>query len=191
MIGAVVVLILLGVGGYLVLGNKKAPSAVNAPANQEQNTGIVGSIKDAIMGGQSITCDYTDATGKKIVAFTKNGQVRTDITSSNPDEAGSVIIKDKKMYYWTAKGGFVMEIPDTTVTPGTTDPNAMNQDEVMENLENYKQYCKPGTVDDSMFVVPANIKFQDMSKTMQQAMPSGVDRAQVEDLMKKYTTPTQ
>ena len=44
-----------------------------------------------------------------------------------------------------------------------------NSADTLAELEKYKDSCKPTVVADSMFVPPADVKFQDLSKMMQQS----------------------
>ena len=198
-ISAVVVVILLG-AGYMILGNKKsAPGASQTAAPTTTESSVISSIKDALAGGQSLQCNYADEDGRTTAAYIKNGMVRADMTASKPEESGSVIVKDKKVYFWNAQGGFMMEMTDEMMEQGekTAKESTQGQDTIA-NLEKYKESCKTATVDDSLFTPPANVKFQDMSSMIKNAMPSGTkampsgyDQKQVEELMKQYQAPSE
>lgn len=198
-IAAVAVVILLG-AGYMILGNKKsAPSSSETAAPTTTESSVISSIKDALAGGQSLECKYADEDGRTTAAYIKNGMVRADVTASKPEEAGSVIIKDKKMYFWNAQGGFMMEMTDEMMEQGEEAAKESTQgQDTIANLEKYKESCKAGVIADSMFTPPANVKFQDMSSMIKNAMPSGTkampsgyDQKQVEEMMKQYSNPSQ
>ena len=103
-----------------------------------------------------------------------------------------------------------MAMPEITVTPGagsaTSAPNQGQQ--TLSSLEQYKNSCKPAAISDSEFDLPKDVKFQDLSKMMPsggammqktttpsasgtQTAPTGMSKQQIEDMMKKYVTPTQ
>jgi len=162
-IGVVVVVLLAGVG-YMVMSKSGGSSFT--------------SIQDALTRSLSLECSFTDETGRQTKSYMKGGAVRADFTSSKPEESGSVIVKDKKMYSWNAQGGFMMELPDESDVQTTTEPGAPNQaGNMMESLEKYKESCKPAVVSDSLFTPPSNVNFQDFSKMMPQVpqLPTGAD----------------
>ncbi len=188
-LGVIVVIVLLGVGGFLVMNKKKVD--VVAPQTSESQTAadVIASIKDAFTNGTSFECTYTDE-GRTTKTYVKNGMVRAEITSSKPEQAGNTIIKDKKMYFWNSMSAFMMTIPDVTTTPGPS--GTVNTDDLIENMEKYKDSCKMASVSDDLFTPPSDVKFQDMS-SMMKAAPSGAgtaDQKQIEEMMKKYLTPT-
>lgn len=190
----VIVIILIAVGGYMFLGKSKTPLSTG----QDQQGNVITSIRDALSKSVSLKCEYADQDGRKTVAYIKNGAVRADITSQDANEAGSVIVKDKKIYFWNAQGGFMMEVPDVTPEPGTAKTEGMQGQDVIENLEQYKESCKAQVVSDSLFNLPGNVKFQDFSKMFQMptstnsnsAQPT-IDPKQYEELMKQYSNPQE
>jgi hypothetical protein len=118
-------------------------------------------------------------------AFIKNGAIRTDTTDPNPERSGSMIMKDKKMYMWTNKEGYVMEIPDVTPAEGSTaDTTTSESEDIMKDLEEYKDHCKTSVVADSLFTPPGDVNFQDMSKM--QGMPGAGDDAEMQKMMEQY-----
>lgn len=195
-VAVVIVLIFLGVGGYLMLGkNGNQTSKLPSNAKEEStDSNAITSIQDALSKSMSLECTYSTPEGVSVVAHIKNGMVRSDITGKTAQETSSVIIKDKKMYYWNSQGGFVTEIPDISVTPAAGQDKVTNADSTLTALEQYKNYCKNASVSDSLFVLPTGVKFQDMSSMMKPSgvvVPSGADKAQYEEMMKKYANPTQ
>lgn len=175
---ALVVLIAGGIFYYLNM-NGKSILPVNNP---------VTSIKDALMHSVSMECEYKDAEGRSTKAYIKNGAIRTDVVDpTNTNASGSFILKDKKMYTWHDKEGYVMTIPDVTPSEGETSDTATNESEnIMKDLEEYKDNCKTSIVSDSLFNPPADVKFQDMSKMMESGLPSSGDNADVQKMMEQY-----
>lgn len=167
---ALVILVILAGAGYMVVGKKGSPGT-SSPSTQGGN--IFTSIKDALSKSLSLECSFTDETGRQTKAYMKAGAVRSDFTGKTPEESGSVIMKDKKMYFWNAQGGFMMEVPDVTPEPGApeTKETPAGVGDVVGTLEKYKESCKPAVVSDSLFTPPANVTFQDFSKMIQQALP--------------------
>lgn len=126
-IAVVALILILGVGGFLLVGKSKAPTqsqTTSAQPTQPTQNNIFTSIKDALSKSISLQCSFTDETGRKITSYIKNGAVRADIVATDPKQSGSVIVaKDKKVYFWNGKQGFVMVMP--SVSP--TQPAAMEK----------------------------------------------------------------
>lgn len=190
-IAIIVGLLIIGAGGaYLVMRHTNTPMQ-SASKVAPTSSGMFSSIQDAIARSINLRCDYT-YNDIHTVAYIKNGEIRSDVTSStNPQANGSVIIKvkDKKIYYWNSQGGFVMDMPEMTVTPNpTTGSTGSSASNTMSDLEKYKESCKSATVADSLFVLPANIAFKDMSQMIHamptSAMPTGSQTG-------GYAVPTQ
>ncbi len=186
-IAIIVLILILGVGGFLLVGKSKAPSQSQTtgaePTKPTQNN-IFTSIKDALSKSISLQCSFTDESGRQITAYIKNGLVRSDIVATDPKQSGSVILaKDKKVYFWNGKQGFMMVMPSVEPTQpaamektptGTTSSGNEAQD-MMAAMEKYKNSCKPAVVADSEFTPPTDVTFQDMSKMMQPqvTLPAG------------------
>lgn len=156
---------------------KQEPSMAKSPATNS----IFGSIQEALSKDLTLQCNFTDQSGKQTTSYIKHGQVRADIVSSDPKQSGSVVVKDKKVYFWNSTIGMMMNLPDeaetagmvkqaTGVTPGATNEGG----DMLAALEKYKDHCKPAVVDDSLFTPPANVKFQDLSKMMPSGAPTGM-----------------
>lgn len=164
----VVLLALLGFGAFKFLGSK---SSTMTTGSQTSGGNVFTSIKDALSKSISLQCEY-DQNGVKTTAYIKAGAIRSDTTGKTPEESGSAIIKDKKMYFWNSQGGFMMEFKDDGTTPSTAPSNAGEKpQDIMNSLEQYKDSCKPAVVSDSLFTPPANVKFQDFSQLMK--VPTG------------------
>lgn len=197
-IGLAVVVVLLLVGGFFFMSkNNKMGQSTNLATN---SANPISSIQDALAQHMSLQCDYTTPSGTKVVAYVKNGMIRSDVSGKNPEESGSTIIRDKKIYFWNSTSAMMMDMPDISVTPAAGQDKVTGNQTSLSALEQYKSYCKNAAVSDSLFVLPTGVKFQDTS-SMMKMMPSGIKvptgssnsmtQQQIQDAMKKYQTPSQ
>ena len=173
LIGLVVILLVGGGVGFVVMSKKGTPATPGTSQTSTTGGNVFTSIKDALSKSLSLECMFTDEDGRQTKAYVKAGAVRSDFTGKIANESGSVIMKDKKIYFWNAQGGFMMEVPEETPAAGepTTKETPGGVGDIMETMEQYKESCKPAVVADSLFTPPANITFQDFSQMMQQAAP--------------------
>lgn len=178
----IIVLVLLGIGGYFYLSSKgKVPTS--GLGNNTNN--IFSSIKDALSKSISLKCVYKNEQGVETTTYIKNGAVRVMTTESgDTEQPNNFIIKDKKMYMWSDvnKTGFAFSVPDSTSTtpyPTAKEDNTMfspeksnsqDQESVLAEIEKYKDACKAETIADSMFSIPTDVKFQDMDALQEQMM---------------------
>jgi len=205
--GFVILVVLAVGGGFLLMKGKPVAPQTGVSVTQvpkEENKNVFTSIKDALSKSLSLNCSFTDDTGRVTKSFIKNGAVRADFTGKTLQDTGSVIVKDKKMYVWTAdKKGFTMELTDEQLsgkavsTGSATNTTVPQQSNILADLEKYKNNCKSGVVADNLFVPPTDVTFSDLTQLMK-AVPtgaqgtapgtsdSGVSQQQIDDLMKKY-----
>ncbi len=115
--------------------------------------------------GGSYKCTYTMEQGFKVTTYVKNGKMRTEI----PLESGDTNISlytDNKVYQWSAKEkqGIFMAIEEAKKQPGT---EVQDPDKYLEEIKNkYKPDCQNMNLADSLFAVPKDIQFQDLSKAL-------------------------
>ena len=197
-VAAIVVVALLALGGFFFLNKNNTAMQTPSMEEKQEESNVISSIQDAIMNNMSLECTYTSPEGTNVKAYIKSGKVRSEISGKTAAESSNAIIMDKKMYFWNAQGGFVMTIPE--ITPGATNPTPNQGQSTLDSLEQYKSSCKQANVSDSVFELPANVKFQDMSKMMpsgvmapsgSQTAPTGVSQQQIEEMMKKYQNSAQ
>jgi len=160
----VAVVLLALVGGFIFLKSKS--SDTGPTGSQSANKSIFNSVKDALTQNLTISCEFTDETGTLVKSYIKNGAVRITSTGDTVAKSGEIIMKDKKMYIWdtATKEGFVYDI---SREEGTTDTQKSNSDSYLDMIDKYKDYCKVATVADSFFTPPADVKFQDMTKFLE------------------------
>lgn len=175
----VIVILLLAGGGvaYYKFAHKDAEPSMMG----EEHGGVFGSIQEALTKNLSLQCSFSSDEGVATMAYIKSGAVRVD-TNTGKSDAASMIMKDKKIYYWQVaqKTGTLMTVPSITLTPaptstavkptGTAEDNGQN---ALTMLEKFKDSCKVMAVADSLFTPPSDVKFTDMSEMMRTMMPSG------------------
>lgn len=168
--------LLVGGGAFFAISSSKKGTPASNSSNPVGNT--FSSIKDALSKSVSLQCNFTDETGRKTTSYIKNGAVRADIEAQKAEESGSVIVKDKKMYFWNKTSAFMMDLSATEVTGTPGASQAENeQQSLMNSMEKYKESCKPAVVSDALFTPPSDVKFQDFSQMMkdaQKVMPSAM-----------------
>lgn len=198
----VIILILIGGAAVAFMNTRSTGSTPEAGKPGGSKSNIFSSIQDALSKNLVLKCDIKTPEGSKTTTYIKAGKIRVDTTGKTADAAGSVIMKDNKMYFWNDQGGFMMEFNLSDIEKNTQDnaqqTNVQDPKEYLSMIEKYKDSCSPAAVDDSLFVPPANVKFQDLSKLIK-AIPSGanssgaqgVNQTQIEELMKQYSQPQE
>lgn len=136
------------------------------------NEDIVSSIKDAIAGGKSVVCEYKDDSGYQVKGYIKNGMVKQEVVASSSAKSGSVVIRDKKIYFWNSSTAYVMDLPedDAKDVKKVTDEISSDPDQAVSQLDKFKKDCRYADVDEKEFVLPTNVKFRDIS-VIQKSMP--------------------
>jgi len=196
----VIVVLLLAVGGYFMT---QKSSNLSMNSNSAGSNSPFTSIQDALSKSLSLQCTFTDDEGRETKTYIKAGAVRTDFTGTKSAESGGMIMKDRKMYTWNSdsKEGFMMEIPEVSITPSQTEKTTTytgtgkksgkdaNPADALAMIEKFKDSCKPGTVADSLFTPPTDIKFNDFSNMMKQfTQPTGgaMNEESLKNLMEQY-----
>jgi len=129
---------------------------------ETEKKGVFESIKDAMSKSLSLQCDYTSGNVKSTV-YIKGKSLR-----SETDTQGSkvyAILKDNKLWSWSSKdkNGIIMDLTDTQ---NQAAGGQKSSDDLVNEVEKYKENCKQTVVSDSLFNPPNNITFQDLSQLM-------------------------
>lgn len=117
--------------------------------------------------GGSYKCTYTMEQGLKVTTYVKNGKMRTEI----PLEVGDTNISlytDNKVYQWSTKEkqGFFMSVEEAKQQPNT---EVQDPDKYLEEIRRkYQPDCQNMDLPDSLFRVPTDIEFQDLSQLLNQ-----------------------
>ncbi len=173
---AAVVIVFLLAGGAVYL--KLSKTAVN-PQNQTANASPtpkptqagkspMKSLIDLLSQNQSLHCTFNNTTANGGVyqgtIYVANGNMRGNFstTENNKETFANVIRKENETYVWTnnSKTGFKMTVSIQDLSNNTQANQYVNSSEKI----NYS--CFPWTVDNSMFIPPANIQFTDVTSLM-------------------------
>ena len=205
-----VIVLLLAIGGYY-LKTKQSSSAL--PGNQTTKEAVseAGEFAKAIESGKPTICTMTK--GDSSMEYSIKGKsMRMNSTTTLKDDSGAsnttvghMINDTKYLYIWDdkTKQGSKMVIPTEEETKAMAEkakdyqkntpqsPKFESQADY-DNLKNegYIINCKSGSVDDSIFTPPTDVKFIDPS-AMMKAIPSPdangkYDMSKLQDLQKQY-----
>jgi hypothetical protein len=169
----VLALIVLGAGAYFTLGNKGGQGPKGGPsASQNQGPAPQNSpktLKDLLASSISQKCTFTNTTEDASttmdgVVYTSGGKIRGDFTSKTQEKTyvTHIVVENKTNYMWMddEKAGYKITIDETTATP-STEGQQTNTAVDMNKSFDYK--CSPWVADNSLFAVPTNVTFADMS----------------------------
>lgn len=168
-----VLIILLGIGGYLIFGKSKTTTQNTQTTPQTANTGnstIQNSITDLFTGGATKQCtfDVKGSTGgsTKGTVYVSGNKAYGDIAMTSNGKASTMYLirNDTTFYIWgdSLPSGVKM----------TMDVNEMakkmqgGQYSSFNPSEKADVNCTNWSVDESKFTPPSNIKFMDASGMM-------------------------
>jgi hypothetical protein len=174
--GVVIVLLIALGGGYMMMNrNSEAPAATSentspAPEAQASVTTEKSSLKNFMSMQGDRQCQFNDPeTGNSGTVFLNSGKMRGDFSSTvNGKVTASHMINDgKDAYIWMddQTTGFKTNLEAIEKMSGQT---GVQQTVDINKQVDYK--CTGWTPDPVKFAVPTEIKFQDMSKMMEDAM---------------------
>lgn len=171
--GAVIFVILLGGGGFMLMNrsqktipltesNTQTAAKPNTPKTEKM------SLKGLLTAANNQTCIYSDPTAKSSGnVYTSSGKMRGDFyTNSGSQSAGMHMMSDgTSIYTWmdNSKTGYKISMASVE----KFNESAQVQQSVDMNKVNYS--CSPWTVDPGVFSTPTDITFQDFSKMMEDA----------------------
>jgi len=144
---------------------EEEPTKAQEPKNeaQEQETASPTSLS---LGG-SYRCTYTLEEGFKVTTYIKNGKMRTEMPVGDDDTNISLYINEK-VYQWSEKEkqGIFMSVEEAKKQPGT---EVQDPDEYLEEIKNkYRPDCRNMDLADSLFLLPEDVQFQDLSEALKQ-----------------------
>ncbi len=180
---AILAVLAIGGGAYVMTKNKKAPAVDNTNtqanakadqnANENANLGVnanenakKGSLRSFLGLGQNMKCTYSSTTKDGVSAsgtfyIGANGDMRGDFETKVGAQApivNNMIVKGGISYVWSGTQGAKMSVPaaDTKATV----PEASKG---MEQLDAQMDYnCTPWVLDASKFTPPAGVNFMDL-----------------------------
>ena len=167
-IGVAAVIIVGGIGLWFA-SPREASQAVTASEKESSS----GSLAALVQRGGSWTCSVThssDQDSTKGKVYVSDGKIRGDFTSTVPNVGpveSHMIADGQSVYVWSSMMQSGMKMPQTET--GGKD-SAMNHQDFYN--QDYDYTCEPWTTDASMFAVPSDVTFNDMSHMMPPATPS-------------------
>lgn len=168
----VIFLIALGLGGFFLMSKKtvtpETKKVITKQTTPKKPVPEMKSIKDLLVSGAPQQCSYTDATTTANISGTSYiaaGKIRGDFTTTTDKTTttGHMIIDGKTSYLWMdgQTTGFKMSFDPTSVaTPSAKESQGIDPNKAMNFT------CSGWTVDSSVFVPPATIKFTDAAALM-------------------------
>lgn len=200
-IGGIVVLLLAG-SAYAMQNKKTSPGQ---PQSAKESVNEASQFANAIESGKPTICTMTKGTNLMEYSI-KGKKMRIKTTTTQADDKGTPkttiahMVSDEKYFYtWddTTKQGSKMSLaipsasPTASIAPLETAPkfDSAKDYDTLKN-EGYTINCKAGTIDDSVFTPPSDVKFFDPTEMMK-AFPSpkadgSFDQKQLEELQKQY-----
>ena len=167
-VGIVIAIILIALAvWYFMSGRSKQSTMSDTETNLEQTaSGDQKSLKELMALNKSQKCSYSDSTNQGTIYFA-DGKMRGDFTT-NLDTGQTVtshmMVDGEYMYNWSdaTEGGMKIKIDANQTTQSQSQQNAVD----VNKPGNYN--CGSWSADNSMFMMPTNIKFQDFSNMMPQ-----------------------
>ncbi|TXH05027.1 MAG: hypothetical protein E6R05_02390 [Candidatus Moraniibacteriota bacterium] len=198
----VLVLILLAIGGYFYMNNKKTDSPQSVVEQVKEATQWAA----AIASGKPTLCAMTKGEDKMDYLIKGKKMKATMVTTVESKKLTSYMVNDEKYLYMWEDGkevGTKMAIPteeetkkmadyaqeDTKNMPDTPSFDSESGFDSLKN-EGYTIKCDGSSSTDADFVPPQNVKFTDLSE-MTKAIPSPnssgeYDMKALEEMAKKY-----
>jgi hypothetical protein len=137
-----------------------------------------GSMNDLLARDKSLECQITtidNSVASEGTFFVADEKIRGDFITESPDLEGSsvssIIIVDGTMYVWTEIGGESFGVKSQLQTTSETDIQTQEPVGLDERVKYSCQKWEP--VDQSIFIPPTDVLFQDMSQVLQGGMEYG------------------
>lgn len=171
---AVIILLLLGVGGYFLFSKNQLPSqnqTSNTTSGQE-NGSAMNSLVDLLAGGQNTTCTFSSPVDEngysgKGTVYISSGNMRGDFETTQDGKVTnmSMIRKGNDNYIW----GDGMETGmKMTLSPEDLKGETNEASKYVDLNKKVDYKCNPWGVDQSKLTPPSNVKFTDFSKMMEE-----------------------
>lgn len=185
----VAVLIILALGGFLFMNNKStntgsqvSPTKSTPQENTTKKTNEQKSLKDLFSLGVAQECSYKDEMGNGGVVYMTNGKMRGDFSSVTKDQTikSHMVTDGKTSYIWMDNQamGFKMSME----AAGQTSPDKINTQGSVDINKKGNFSCKPWVVSSSLFELPSNIKFTDLSDLQKSPSTSEGSQGGVQDM---------
>jgi len=170
MIGVTVaILLLLGIGGYVMMGKKTGQEPIVAEQNSPTPGKQSGSLRQLLSGGVAQKCTYSSGETQGTV-YVGGGKMRGDMvtTTDATTTVSHVIVDGTTSYIWMdgQTTGYKMSWDTTTPAPtGNAGQTGFDPD------SNVDYDCGVWVSDASMMAMPAGVTFAEMGKLV---IPTGM-----------------
>jgi len=186
----IAILLLAAAGGsyYLFFMNKTSQSQ---PSDSEDimmdesgdqvPLGGVKSLSELLKLNVAQTCTYKNTQdGSEGSVYVSGGKVRVSFVSEMDGKVtdSNVIVKDSKTYIWNEgeTQGYVFAAEESSMNDSNTPKEESENEPQNFNMDDQVDYkCSVWVGDDSMFELPVNVDFKDMSKMVEDAMQESKD----------------
>ncbi len=187
---AVIAVVLVGVGGFLVFGSGD-DSGEDTQTNTSEERTENSSFNQLFARGENGKCtyDYTDEAGNRSygTAYFSGDKMFGDFTNETADgntNRANVIREGDVQYVWDPGSG---EGYKSNVS-ASTEETQKEQSEAIDPDENYEFKCVSWTVDSAMFEVPSDVTFTDIGAQLQEAQEEA--QQAVEEACSSIADPT-
>jgi hypothetical protein len=164
------ILVLLGAIGYIVARSNKLHTTNSASSSQMvEDGGSKKSLKDLLSLGAAQKCTYDGG-----VVYVSSGKMRGDFEVKTDESTmkSHVIVDGKTSYFWTEGTGMGVKFvadDDLDASDSTTNEDGVYGSLDAETPMNY--VCSAWIVDNSLFALPTDVDFSDMSTLMPSTAP--------------------
>ncbi|MEM3153954.1 MAG: hypothetical protein QW165_00085 [Candidatus Woesearchaeota archaeon] len=116
--------------------------------------------------GKPVKC-VLDQKGQTVTIYMKGSKMRMD---TMPADAHGIYTQDV-MYTWKGDQGMMMRMDDVKRMSAQAgqEYRPKTQEEIVASAQQSNVKCEAAMIDESIFVPPSNIQFQDLSDMMKQA----------------------
>lgn len=171
-VAAIVIILILGVGAFLMMGKSKqaSQSTTAMPEAKQEETSQKGSIKGLLAAGKNAMCtfSYSDTQGETSGTIYVSGKkMNGDFTTKTTDGKqmdNHMVQDDTYIYSWSSAipQGTKMKIPsEEMASPSPASSGAKTEGVDLNKNVDYK--CSPWDADNSKFVPPSSVTFMDIS----------------------------
>lgn len=118
----------------------------------------------ALEEGVNLVCKYKVENGLEFTTYIKGRLIKTTVNVN--DDINHSLFRDDKVYQWSEKQkrGFVMSIEEAKKQPNT---QIEDPDKYIDEIKvKYKPDCKKVALPDSIFAIPSDVQFEDLSKLL-------------------------
>lgn len=195
---------------FLTGCNKAEPNSTDIPAEvsetqtEAQLQTEAQKISNAMQSGEKLQCTIVqEETNERITYLVQGKNFKISGLTENMEEGqtGFVVSDGVSFYSWLEpkNEGVKMTIPseeelDAQMEKLQMDIPELDSEEAVERYEDdgYRITCDPASFDNSEFIPPLTVKFQDVDAMMQQGLDSALegmseaDKAEMERLLQEY-----